>query len=229
MARADSSDTVGFISDLPTMLVAAFRATLEEVIEADVLHVRDMAHEDTAAQAHDVAEVLSDLGFDERRSRIIEVWNKADLVQGERLTVLQELAARQAAAVVSAVRGGARGPSGRRSIGAGQKVLEPLPRHRRDDRGALPCRQLLQHRQTLALHQIGLVPHLDYAAAAFLVEAEIGQHARDILGLGGGLLMGDVAHMQHDFRLDDLLERRPERRHEHRRQIRDEADRVREY
>ena len=101
------SDTVGFISDLPTMLVAAFRATLEEVIEAEiVLHVRDIAHEETTAQAEDVAGVLTDLGFDEeRRSRIIEVWNKADLVQGERLTVLQELAARQGAAVVSAVTG----------------------------------------------------------------------------------------------------------------------------
>ena len=105
--RSDLSDTVGFISDLPTMLVAAFRATLEEVIEAEiVLHVRDIAHEETAAQAEDVAGVLTDLGFDEeRRSRIIEVWNKADLVPGERLTVLQELAARQGAAIVSAVTG----------------------------------------------------------------------------------------------------------------------------
>jgi GTP-binding protein HflX len=58
-AKAILSDTVGFISDLPTMLVAAFRATLEEVVEADViLHVRDATHEDTAAQAHDVEEVL---------------------------------------------------------------------------------------------------------------------------------------------------------------------------
>ena len=89
------------------MLVAAFRATLEEVIEAEiVLHVRDIAHEETTAQAEDVAGVLTDLGFDEeRRSRIIEVWNKADLVPGERLTVLQELAARQGATVVSAVTG----------------------------------------------------------------------------------------------------------------------------
>ena len=53
------SDTVGFISDLPTMLVAAFRATLEEVIEADmILHVRDVSHDDTEAQSHDVEEVL---------------------------------------------------------------------------------------------------------------------------------------------------------------------------
>ena len=63
------SDTVGFISDLPTMLVAAFRATLEEVIEADViLHVRDMSHEDTAAQSHDVEKVLGELGIDAGRS-----------------------------------------------------------------------------------------------------------------------------------------------------------------
>src|SRR5437879_133344 len=59
------SDTVGFISDLPTMLVAAFRATLEEVIEADViLHVRDVSHEDTEAQSHDVTEVLHQLGIE---------------------------------------------------------------------------------------------------------------------------------------------------------------------
>src|SRR6185295_8302025 len=59
------SDTVGFISELPTMLVAAFRATLEEVIEADVLlHVRDIAHEDTQAQAQDAEEVLKQLGIE---------------------------------------------------------------------------------------------------------------------------------------------------------------------
>src|SRR5438132_3035990 len=74
------SDTVGFISDLPTMLVAAFRATLEEVIEADViLHVRDVSHEDTEAQSHDVEEVLSALGIDpNEEQRLIEVWNKID-------------------------------------------------------------------------------------------------------------------------------------------------------
>ena len=76
------SDTVGFISDLPTMLVAAFRATLEEVIEADViLHVRDISHEDTEAQLQDVQEVLKALGIDEaRRDRVIEVWNKIDVL-----------------------------------------------------------------------------------------------------------------------------------------------------
>ncbi len=77
------SDTVGFISDLPTMLVAAFRATLEEVIEADlILHVRDIAHSETEAQARDVEEVLGGLGIDTvpAESHILEVWNKSDLL-----------------------------------------------------------------------------------------------------------------------------------------------------
>lgn len=81
------SDTVGFISDLPTMLVAAFRATLEEVIEADlVLHVRDIAHDESAAQARDVETVLADLGIDAQsaESPVLEVWNKIDLVACER-------------------------------------------------------------------------------------------------------------------------------------------------
>ncbi len=101
------SDTVGFISDLPTMLVAAFRATLEEVIEAEiVLHVRDVAHAESEAQAADVEGVLGDLGIDEeRRSHLIEVWNKADLLAPDRLEVLRELAARQGGAIVSAVTG----------------------------------------------------------------------------------------------------------------------------
>lgn len=74
------SDTVGFISDLPTHLVAAFRATLEEVVEADlVLHLRDISDPDTAAQADDVERVLADLGVDARdENRVIEVWNKVD-------------------------------------------------------------------------------------------------------------------------------------------------------
>jgi GTP-binding protein HflX len=77
------SDTVGFISDLPTMLVAAFRATLEEVIEADlILHVRDVAHAETDAQARDVETVLGELGIDTlaAASPILEVWNKIDLL-----------------------------------------------------------------------------------------------------------------------------------------------------
>jgi GTP-binding protein HflX len=76
------SDTVGFISDLPTELVAAFRATLEEVCEADVLlHVRDASHPDTVAQRHDVMQVLSDLLGKNFDVPIIEVMNKQDLIQ----------------------------------------------------------------------------------------------------------------------------------------------------
>ena len=77
------SDTVGFISDLPTMLVAAFRATLEEVIEADlILHVRDISHAETDSQARDVEAVLTDLGIDTLAADapILEVWNKIDLL-----------------------------------------------------------------------------------------------------------------------------------------------------
>ena len=76
------SDTVGFISDLPTHLVAAFRATLEEVVEADlVIHLRDIADPDTAAQAEDVERILGDLGVDASdRKHVIEVWNKIDLL-----------------------------------------------------------------------------------------------------------------------------------------------------
>ncbi|MFV0280088.1 MAG: GTPase HflX [Rhodoblastus sp.] len=85
-ARIILSDTVGFISDLPTMLISAFRATLEEVIEADViLHVRDVSHEDTQAQSADVERILSDLGVEpEDHGRLVEVWNKADLLDADR-------------------------------------------------------------------------------------------------------------------------------------------------
>jgi GTPase len=79
------SDTVGFISDLPTMLVAAFRATLEEVIEADlILHVRDVSHEDTEAQSVDVEDVLRELGIAQQDgARLVEVWNKIDRLDDE--------------------------------------------------------------------------------------------------------------------------------------------------
>jgi GTPase len=80
--KAMLSDTVGFISNLPTQLVAAFRATLEEVLEADIiLHVRDISHEDAEAQERDVDAVLRQLGIDPDAGsgqRIIEVWNKID-------------------------------------------------------------------------------------------------------------------------------------------------------
>src|SRR5262245_56480746 len=79
--KAVFSDTVGFISDLPTPLIAAFRATLEEVITADViLHVRDASHPESEAQAADVANVLGELGISCDDRRIVEFWNKSDLL-----------------------------------------------------------------------------------------------------------------------------------------------------
>ncbi len=82
--RAILSDTVGFISDLPIELVAAFRATLEEVLEADVIaHIRDAAHEESDAQKVDVLQVLTELGVEEDQTRIVEVLNKIDLLQPE--------------------------------------------------------------------------------------------------------------------------------------------------
>lgn len=105
------SDTVGFVSDLPTHLVAAFRATLEEVIEAEiVLHVRDMADPDTLAQAEDVRKILRDLDIDADDSEhVVEVWNKIDLldesVSHHLATVREGQQATQAAHLVSAITG----------------------------------------------------------------------------------------------------------------------------
>ncbi len=104
------SDTVGFISDLPTMLVAAFRATLEEVVEADlILHVRDIARDDSDAQSRDVENVLTSLGIDVagHDSPILEVWNKIDLLAEEERNALLAAAGRreQPAIVVSAMTG----------------------------------------------------------------------------------------------------------------------------
>jgi GTP-binding protein HflX len=92
------SDTVGFISDLPTMLVAAFRATLEEVIEADlILHVHDVSHSDSEAQALDVQEVLRQLGIAQQDGeKLIEVWNKLDRLDGPARDRIRNLAERQA-------------------------------------------------------------------------------------------------------------------------------------
>jgi GTP-binding protein HflX len=101
------SDTVGFISDLPHELVEAFRATLEEVQEADVvLHVRDVANPDTDAQARDVQAVLAELKVTtEDGKTILEVWNKIDLVDGEAREILDGQARRLGASAVSAVTG----------------------------------------------------------------------------------------------------------------------------
>lgn len=95
--KAMLSDTVGFISNLPTQLVAAFRATLEEVMEADViLHVRDISHEDAEAQRQDVEAVLHQLGIDpEGSARMIEVWNKIDRFDADQRKDLENMAARR--------------------------------------------------------------------------------------------------------------------------------------
>ncbi len=100
------SDTVGFISDLPTQLVAAFRATLEEVLEADlVLHVRDISHPETAEQASDVAEILQSIGLPAATPQL-ELWNKLDLVDGSAREGLEAQAqSRPAVFAISALTG----------------------------------------------------------------------------------------------------------------------------
>jgi GTP-binding protein HflX len=104
--KAILSDTVGFISDLPTQLVAAFRATLEEVVSADlIVHVRDISHPDSDAQRADVEQVLKEIGIDEKTPRI-ETWNKIDLLEGEEAARLRaEAARRDDVAVLSALTG----------------------------------------------------------------------------------------------------------------------------
>jgi GTPase len=107
--RVILSDTVGFISNLPTMLVAAFRATLEEVIEADlILHVRDVSHAESEAQSHDVETVLEQLGVaTQDREHLIEVWNKVDRLDPQSRARVANLADRQPrpSALVSALTG----------------------------------------------------------------------------------------------------------------------------
>jgi GTPase len=106
--QAILSDTVGFVSELPTHLVAAFRATLEEVIEADlVVHVRDVHHPDSEAQRNDVHGVLGDLGLGEAVEHgLIEALNKIDLLDAERRAVLMNQARRNRDAVpISAITG----------------------------------------------------------------------------------------------------------------------------
>ena len=106
--KAILSDTVGFVSDLPTELIAAFRATLEEVASADVLiHVRDMAHPDREAQAEDVEDVLKSLGIGEGEGPArLEAWNKVDLLKDdERQALMAESARREDVVPISALTG----------------------------------------------------------------------------------------------------------------------------
>jgi len=109
-AIAIFSDTVGFISNLPTHLVAAFRATLEEVIEADlIVHLRDISDPDTSAQAADVEQILHDLGVETGpSSKVLEVWNKVDLIDADtrgRLLEENRLAGQGRPITISAVTG----------------------------------------------------------------------------------------------------------------------------
>ena len=106
--KAILSDTVGFVSDLPTELIAAFRATLEEVASADLLiHVRDMAHPDREAQAEDVEDVLTSLGIGEGEGPArIEAWNKIDLLsEPDRQALLAEAERREDVVPISAING----------------------------------------------------------------------------------------------------------------------------
>ena len=94
--RVILSDTVGFVSQLPTMLIAAFRATLEEVRDADlIVHVRDVAHPDSEAQSRDVDDVLDQLGIDTRDGIVIEVHNKIDKLAAEERAIASGLAGRR--------------------------------------------------------------------------------------------------------------------------------------
>ncbi len=94
--RAILSDTVGFISDLPHQLVAAFRATLEEVLDADlILHVRDISHHESDIQAENVRSILGELGLgQEALNRMIEVWNKVDALPPDEAESMRQVAAR---------------------------------------------------------------------------------------------------------------------------------------
>ena len=98
--KAILSDTVGFVSDLPTQLVAAFRATLEEVISADIIvHIRDISHAESDAQRDDVLAILNDMGIEilkdtQHGPEFIEVWNKADLLDDERESELTGIASK---------------------------------------------------------------------------------------------------------------------------------------
>ena len=105
------SDTVGFISNLPTQLIAAFRATLEEVCTADlILHVRDSAHPDAKAQAQDVEKILHELGVIDRQPDnaplIVEVYNKIDLLSDEERSILLNQVSRRPNAVAISARNG---------------------------------------------------------------------------------------------------------------------------
>ncbi len=142
------SDTVGFISDLPTQLVAAFRATLEEVLEADlILHVRDIAHPETEEQAEDVGGILESLGVDEDVP-LFEIWNKIDMLRPDtRAALLVQDARTPGIHAVSALTGDGL-PDLLTAIGA------VLDEERSEDILTLP---FAEGRRRAALHEAGVV------------------------------------------------------------------------
>lgn len=106
--KAILSDTVGFVSELPTQLVAAFHATLEEVVDADIIvHVRDIAHVDTEAQREDVIRVMAEIGAGgEEGAPVVEAWNKIDLLDSESRAIRQAEATRRDDVVLISALGG---------------------------------------------------------------------------------------------------------------------------
>jgi GTP-binding protein HflX len=162
--KAILSDTVGFVSDLPTQLVAAFRATLEEVTTADIIvHVRDMSHPDSEAQAEDVARVLTEIGAvgEGESTPMFEAWNKVDVLDTEAAATLRaEAARRDNAVVLSALTGEGvddlrRAVSDRLSRGARVRTVR-LPA---SDGAAVAW--LHQHGEVLAIDATGEVVNLD--------------------------------------------------------------------
>jgi GTP-binding protein HflX len=184
--RVILSDTVGFISDLPTHLVAAFRATLEEVQAADiVVHVRDIAHPESDAQRADVETVLADLGIDPGpEGRVIEVLNKIDLLDPAHRADLLAIAPRSGrdGVAISAV------------TGEGCDALLDLMRHRlRADRETVTVRLELSDGRTLAwLHEHGEV--LDRRADARHVFVRVSLMPADVARLNRQLADQATAH-----------------------------------
>jgi GTP-binding protein HflX len=144
------SDTVGFISDLPTELVAAFRATLEEVLAADLIcHVRDISHPETAAQARDVRAILTSLGVGADTPQI-EVWNKIDLLDDAHRGAMQTAASRDEGVVaLSAV-------TGEGLAGLLDAIATRLAQVRHETVLQLP---FSEGRKRAWLHQQGVVEH----------------------------------------------------------------------
>ncbi len=124
--RAILSDTVGFISDLPHQLVAAFRATLEEVLEADlILHVRDVSHRESEGQAENVRTILAELGIDQAgQAGMIEVWNKIDALPPAEAEALRLIAGRTPRVVVISALSGEGVPALLEAVAA--DVAEPV-------------------------------------------------------------------------------------------------------